>query len=77
MWGLASNTQVLLKGPRLHVLKSEAPTGDDPAGWTFTGETHGDGAIRWNGRFGDEWTGGYDIRLDRDGNAEFAYELHL
>jgi hypothetical protein len=75
MWGLASNTQVLLKGPRLHVLKSEAPTGDDPAGWTFTGETHGDGAIRWNGRFGNEWTGGYDVRLDRDGNAEFAYDF--
>jgi hypothetical protein len=75
MWGLAANTQVLLKGPRLHVLKSETPTGDDPAGWKFTGETHGDGSIRWNGRFGDDWTGGYDIRLDRDGNAEFGYSF--
>ena len=67
MWGLASNTQVLLRGPRLHVLKSDAPTGVDPAGWKFIKETHGDGAIRWDGRFGDDWTGGYDIRLDRDG----------
>ena len=73
MWGLADNTQVLLKGPRLHVLKSEAPAGDDPSGWVFTGETHGDGAIQWNGRFGNEWTGGYDVRLDRDGRAEFSY----
>jgi beta-galactosidase len=55
------------------VLKSEAPMGDAPAGWTFTGETHGDGEIRWNGRFGEDWTGGYDIRLDRKGNAEFTY----
>jgi beta-galactosidase len=75
MWGLANDTQVLLKGPRLHVLKSEAPAGDDPAGWTFTGETHGDGTIRWNGRFGNEWTGGYDVRLDREGRAEFSYDF--
>jgi len=73
MWGLADDTQVLLKGPRLHVLKSEAPAGNDPTGWAFTGESHGDGAIRWNGRFGDDWTGGYDVRLDRDGRAEFSY----
>jgi hypothetical protein len=75
MWGLAANTQVLLRGPRLHVLKSEAPTGNDPAGWKFLKETHGDGAIRWEGRFGDDWAGGYDIRLDRDGNAEFGYSF--
>jgi hypothetical protein len=75
LWGLAANTQVLLRGPRLHVLKSEAPAGDDPAGWSFTGETHGDGTIRWNGRFGADWTGGYTVRLDRDGQAEFGYEF--
>lgn len=75
MWGLAANNQVLLRGPRLHVLKSEAPMGDDPAGWRFTGETHGDGFVRWNGRFGNDWTGGYDISLDRSGNAEFGYEF--
>lgn len=73
MWGLAADTQVLLKGPRLHVLKSEAPAGDDPSGWKFTGETHGAGSIRWSGRFGDDWIGGYDVHMDRDGNAEFGY----
>ncbi len=75
MWGLAAGSQVLLKGPRLHVLKSEAPGGEDPSGWKFSGETHGDGFVRWNGSFGDEWTGGYEIRLDRDGHAEFGYEF--
>jgi hypothetical protein len=75
MWGLAARNQVLLKGPRLHVLKSEAPAGEDPAGWRFSGETHGDGFIRWNGSFGNEWMGGYDIRLDCDGQAEFGYEF--
>jgi hypothetical protein len=75
MWGLAANNQVLLRGPRLHVLKSESPAGDDPAGWRFTGETHGPGFVRWNGTFGNDWTGGYNIRLDRDGNAEFGYEF--
>jgi beta-galactosidase len=75
MWGLANGSQVLLRGPRLHVLKSESPAGSDPAGWKFTGETHGNGAIRWNGVFGDEWSGGYDVRLDRGGNAEFEYEF--
>jgi hypothetical protein len=75
MWGLAARNQVLLTGPRLHVLKSEAPAGDDPTDWKLAGETHGDGFIRWNGSFGKEWTGGYEIRLDRDGHAEFRYEF--
>ena len=75
MWGLAANTQVLLKGPALHVLKSEAPAGEDPAGWKFTAETHGDGRVRWEGTFGKEWKGGYDVRLDMEGHAEFAYEF--
>lgn len=75
MWGLAGRNQVLLKGPRLHVLKSEAPTGVDPSGWRFTGETHETGVIRWNGKFGDDWTGGYEIRLDNDAQAEFAYDF--
>jgi hypothetical protein len=75
MWGLAANSQVLLKGPRFHVLESEAPAGEDPTGWRLIGETHGDGFIRWNGSFGNEWTGGYEIRLDRDGQAEFGYQF--
>jgi hypothetical protein len=75
MWGLAGTNQVLLKGPRLHILKSEAPMGTDPSGWQFTGETHGTGFIRWNGRFGDGWTGGYEIRMDDAGQAEFAYDF--
>jgi len=75
MWGLANNTQVLLKGPGLHVLKSEAPAGNDPAGWKLTGETHGEGRISWNGTFGKEWKGGYEVRLDRDGNAEITYDF--
>ena len=75
MWGLAGLNQVLLKGPRLHVLKSESPAGADPTGWKFGDETHGPGFIRWNGRFGGEWTGGYEIRLDDAGRAEFAYDF--
>ena len=75
MWGLAGRNQVLLKGPRLHVLKSESPAGVDPTGWKFSGETHGPGFIRWNGQFGGEWTGGYEIRLDDAGQAAFAYDF--
>jgi hypothetical protein len=75
MWGLAGRNQVLLKGPRLHVLKSESPAGVDPTGWKFSGETHGPGFIRWNGQFGGEWTGGYEIRLDDAGRAEFTYDF--
>jgi hypothetical protein len=75
MWGLAANTQVLLGGPRLHFLKSAEPESEGPTGWKFTGESHGDGAIRWNGTFGEDWAGGYDIRMDGAGNAEFAYDF--
>lgn len=75
MWGLAKNTQVLLKGPGLHVLKSDAQAGNDPAGWKLAGETHGEGRLSWNGTFGKEWKGGYEVRLDQDGNAEFIYDF--
>jgi hypothetical protein len=75
MWGLADNTQVLLKGPSLHVLKSEDQAGNDPSGWKLASETHEEGRLAWNGTFGKEWKGGYRVRLDRDGEAEFAYEF--
>jgi len=75
MWALADNTQVLLKGPMLHVLKSEDQAGHDPSGWKLASEAHEPGRIDWNGAFGKEWKGGYRIRLDGDGNAEFGYEF--
>ncbi|MFI5385770.1 MAG: glycoside hydrolase family 2 TIM barrel-domain containing protein [Fimbriimonadales bacterium] len=75
MWGLKDNEEVLLHGPALHILKSEDALGSDPAGWKFTGETHGPGAIHWNGSFGTEFVGGYEIRMDVKGQIEIDYSF--
>lgn len=73
MWGLCNNEQLLLGGPTLHILNGENPTGDDPTGWKFTAESHKRGLIRWNGRFGGDYVGGYEIRMDRAGQIEMRY----
>jgi len=73
MWGLKGNEQVLLSGPALHILRGDRPMGDDPSGWKFVSECHEPGLIRWNGVFGDEFEGGYEIRMDRAGQIEITY----
>jgi hypothetical protein len=75
MWGLKDNEQVLSSGPTLHILNGERPTADDPQGWKFTGESHEAGLIHWNGVFGNEYEGGYTIRMDEAGQIEIAYEF--
>lgn len=75
MWALKDNEQVLSSGPTLHVLNGERPTANDPEGWKFTGESHEDGLIRWNGGFGKDYEGGYTIRMDEAGQIEVTYEF--
>jgi hypothetical protein len=75
MWALKDNEQVLSTGPALHVLNGERPTGDDPREWKLTNESHKAGLINWNGTFGNEYEGGYRIRMDEAGRIEVAYEF--
>jgi beta-galactosidase len=75
MWALKDNEQVMLTGPTLHILKGENPMGDDPVGWKFAEESHEPGLIRWNGSFGEEFKGGYEIQMDVAGQMEFRYSF--
>ena len=77
-WALANGEQLLNLGPTLHLRRSVAPKElEYPAGWKFAGETHaidgGQAVIHWTGAFGTDFTGGYQIRMDDEGNAEFHY----
>ncbi|MHB0998666.1 MAG: glycoside hydrolase family 2 TIM barrel-domain containing protein [Armatimonadota bacterium] len=77
--GLAGRRQVLLAGPELHMMKSYAQLEVFPAGWRFTGDTSGveDGwaALNWNGQYGDDLSGGYNIRMDDAGQVEICYDF--
>jgi hypothetical protein len=75
MWALKENEQILFSGPSLHVLKGENPTGADPSGWKFSDESHEPGLIRWNGAFGEEFVGAYEIRMDEAGQIEIGYSF--
>ncbi|MCC7086508.1 MAG: discoidin domain-containing protein [Pirellulales bacterium] len=47
--------------------------------WQFTGDerrTEGNQAVlRWNGKYGKDFSGGFEIRMDDAGDAEFRYEF--
>lgn len=77
--GLAANKQVLLAGPKLHVMKSYAPLEAYPEGWRFTGATYstegGTAVLNWNGSCGSDFTGGFAIRMDDAGDVEIDYSF--
>jgi hypothetical protein len=77
-WGLGGGEQVINLGPALHILRSDHPAElDYPSGWKFANETHAvegnQAVVNWNGAYGTEFTGGFQIRMDDAGNAEFHY----
>jgi beta-galactosidase len=79
-WGLGGGEQVINLGPSLHILRGDHPTElDYPGGWKFVNETHAaegnQAIINWNGAYGSEFTGGFQIKMDDAGNAEFHYSF--
>ncbi len=47
--------------------------------WQFTGDEHhvegNQAVLRWNGKYGKDFSGGFEIRMDDAGDAEFRYEF--
>ena len=79
MWGLANNEQILTSGPNLHIYRSDSYGEAYPVGWQFTGEEHstdgGWAVLKWNGKFGSDFAGGYEIRMDDAGDVEIGYDF--
>ena len=77
--GLAGNRLVMLSGPDLHIMKSWSPIDKYPSGWRFTGDKQGtDGefaSLEWNGQFGEDFIGGYQIGMDNAGYVELQYNF--
>ena len=88
----------MTSGPKLHILKSKAPSLVYPVGsakkigmvfgpedvpgdsvWHFTDDRHrtegGQGVLEWKGTYGKDFEGGFEIRMDDAGDAEFRYEF--
>jgi beta-galactosidase len=76
---LAQREVLMVAGPTLHVFRSDSPTRVYPEGWKFTGaKTRTEGsqaALEWNGTFGSEFTGGYQIKMDDAGDVEIGYRF--
>lgn len=75
MWGLKDNEEVLLHGPTFHILRSDDALTENPVDWKFSGESHAPGVIRWNGAFGTDFVGGYEIRMDEASEIQIDYSF--
>ncbi|MHB1456808.1 MAG: glycoside hydrolase family 2 protein, partial [Armatimonadota bacterium] len=77
--GLANNKQVLFAGPNLHIMKSWTPIDQYPPGWKFIESKQdiedGFASLNWNGQFGADFKGGYEIKMDDTGYVEFRYDF--
>jgi hypothetical protein len=77
--GMASGQQVLIDGPRLHVMNNASPIQESPTNWKLkevTTETRGGQAvIRKSGSYGDLYNGYFDIAMDHEGNVEVSYRF--
>lgn len=67
---------VLISGPSLHVLNNADPSTDSPQGWRFTSaETDPSGTLNWKGVYGDQFTGGFQIKMDDVGDVVMGYNF--
>jgi hypothetical protein len=77
--GLAAGQQVLIAGPALHVLNNLSPFQENPSDWKFekieTETRGGQALIRKFGKYGDLYSGYFDIAMDHQGNLEFSYRF--
>lgn len=80
MWCLAGREPVLLSGPTLHMILH--PTSDplpDPRAWKLTGSSYktldGRAVISWDGQYGEQFVGGFEIGMDDAGNTEMTYSF--
>lgn len=79
MRAIANGEQVLLAGPSLHVMKSFAPLETYPAGWGLTSSDHaiqgGQAVLNWQGKYADQFTGGFAIKMDDAGDVTIDYSF--
>jgi beta-galactosidase len=77
--GLAACEQVLVAGPALHVMKNETPLEARPTGWQCQRVEHGTeegwAVLRLDGRYGDDFAGGFEIKMDTAGVVCVSYRF--
>ncbi len=80
MWCLAGRESVIISGPVLHIMRfpGQAEPYPDPRSWAFSGADSkvekGQAVLHWNGRY-DDFSGGFEIRMDDAGNVQMAYNF--
>ena len=81
MWTLAGRQPVILCGPTLHIQRQPGPPEPypDPASWKLANsgsKTEGGRAvILWDGAYGADFSGGFEIKMDDAGDIEIAYHF--
>jgi hypothetical protein len=77
--GLAAGELVLVSGPALHVMRNDAPLQDHPTGWQCRRVEHGveDGwaVVRFEGQYGSDFAGVFEIKMDDSGIATVSYRF--
>lgn len=79
MRGIVAGQQVVVGGPRLHMVMSASTTDLFSSGWMFTNAescTESEMAVlRWKGMYRDQAEGFFEMRMDDSGNIEIAYNF--
>jgi beta-galactosidase len=79
--GIAGCESVLAAGPSLHVMKSNPQDDGCPTDWHFSSaDTRIDGkkkqaVLQWQGSYGSDFAGGFEIRMDDAGDVEITYHF--
>jgi hypothetical protein len=81
LWCLAGRQPVILSGPTLHIMRypGQPEPYPDPWSWKLASagckpET-GQAVLHWDGTYGADFTGGFEIKMDDAGDVEVAYHF--
>ena len=80
LWCLAGRESVIISGPVLHIMRfpGHAEPYPNPRSWALSGADYkveqGQAVLHWNGHY-DDFTGGFEIKMDDAGDVEMAYNF--
>jgi hypothetical protein len=81
LWCLAGRQPVILSGPTLHIMRypGQPEAYPDPWSWKLSSAVckpeKGQAVLHWDGSYGADFSGGFEIRMDDAGDVEMAYHF--
>jgi hypothetical protein len=81
LWCLAGRQPVILSGPALHIMRypGQPDAYPDPWSWKLSSAVckpeKGQAVLHWDGSYGVDFSGGFEISMDDAGDVEMAYHF--